>query len=488
VASLGVDAVWLSPFYRSPMRDFGYDVSGYTEVDPLFGTMADFDALLARAHALGLRVIIDQVWSHSSNEHPWFVESAASRENPKADWYVWADPRPDGSPPNNWQASFGGPSWTWAPARRQYYMHNFLSSQPDLNFWTPAVQAAVLDIASFWLDRGVDGFRLDVINYLFHDRELRDNPVAPYARPPALAVQYQSHVRDRSQPQTLAFVERLRTLTDAYPARMTVGEIFDEHPLERQQEYAAPGRLSTAYTFHLLYARQATPALFLEAMNGWSGAQGWPAWALGNHDVDRFASRLAHDEPRLARTLMAALVCLRGTIFLYQGEELGLPQAKVPAERLRDPFAISAGSGAFRDGARTPMPWTAEGPCAGFSTAADAWLPLDPAHRPLAVDRQEADPHSTLAFTRRLIGLRRASAPLRIGDFEPAEGATPPGVLAFSRRLGNERAVCAFELAGQAAQLDGVQGNVLLAADGVAAGEGGLSLPPFGFAILGPLG
>ena len=217
VASLGVDAIWLSPFFASPMKDFGYDVSDYRDVDPMFGTLADFDALLAEAHARGLKVIIDQVWSHSSDKHPWFVESSASRENPRADWYVWADAKPDGTPPNNWLASFGGPAWTWSAKRRQYYLHNFLPEQPDLNFWNPEVQDAVLDIARFWLDRGVDGFRLDVVNYYFHDRD-SDATIrrrSAIARP-LMATDMQLHSCDRSQPENLAFINRLRALMDSY--------------------------------------------------------------------------------------------------------------------------------------------------------------------------------------------------------------------------------------------------------------------------------
>ena len=215
VASLGVDGVWLSPFFASPMKDFGYDVSDYRAVDPLFGTLADFDAVLAKAHALGLKVIIDQVWSHTSDQHPWFIESAAARDGDKADWYVWADAKADGSPPNNWQAVFGGPSWSWSPRRRQYYLHNFLESQPDLNFWNPAVRAAILDVACFWLDRGVDGFRLDVINFIFHDKALTDNPAGNHRRPPATPTLFQRHVHDRSQPEALAFMGELRGLVDA---------------------------------------------------------------------------------------------------------------------------------------------------------------------------------------------------------------------------------------------------------------------------------
>jgi alpha-glucosidase len=447
VASLGVDAIWLSPFFRSPMKDFGYDVSDYRDVDPLFGSLADFDTLLAAAHARGLKLIIDQVWSHTSDRHPWFIESAASRDNPKADWFVWAEAKADGSPPNNWQATFGGPSWTWNPRRRQYYLHDFLSEQPDLNHWNSEVQDAILEVARFWLDRGVDGFRLDAINHVFHDRLLRDNPIAPYDRPPATTTHFQRHVHDKSQPEALGFLRRLRALTDRYDGRMMVGEVFDEAALEQQQEYTVPpDRLHTAYSFFLLHATEATPALFAEALSAWATAPGWPSWSLGNHDVERFASRLASSGGRRqAEILLAVLFCLRGTIFLYQGEELGLPQANVPFEKLRDPFAIAAWTGGSgRDGARTPIPWTPDGPSAGFSASAETWLPVDPAHRALAVAVQEADPASMLNFTRRLTALRRTERALRDGDAVIRE--TPDGVLGFERRLGGEGLLCLFNL------------------------------------------
>jgi alpha-glucosidase len=249
VASLGVDAIWLSPVFASPMRDFGYDVADYRAIDPLFGTLADFDALVAACHRLGLKIIIDQVYSHTSADHPWFQASRQARGGPHADYYVWADPRPDGTPPNNWLSVFGGGAWEWEPRRRQYFLHNFLVSQPDLDLHNPEVQQEILAIARFWLDRGVDGFRLDVINFIFHDRELRDNPVDPHRRAPSMPTRFQRHVHDRSQPQALAFLGRLRALLDGYGA-MSVGEVVDDPPLERQKEYTADGdRLHTAYSF-----------------------------------------------------------------------------------------------------------------------------------------------------------------------------------------------------------------------------------------------
>jgi alpha-glucosidase len=486
VASLGVDGIWLSPFFRSPMKDFGYDVSNYRDVDPLFGSLSDFDALLAAAHARGLKVIIDQVWSHTSDQHRWFLLSAASRDNPKADWYVWADAKPDGTPPNNWQATFGGPSWTWNPRRRQYYLHDFLSEQPDLNYWNGEVQDAILDVARFWLERGVDGFRLDVINHVFHDLALRDNPVAAYGQPPATTTRFQRHVHDKSQPEALAFLGRLRSLTDRYDARMMVGEVFDEAALERQQEYTAPGRLHTAYSFFLLYAPAATPGLFAEALQSWARAPGWPSWSLGNHDVERFATRLAPSgDRRQVHILLAVLFCLRGTVFLYQGEELGLPQAHVPFQKLRDPFAIAAYTGGSgRDGARTPMPWTSDGPSAGFSATSETWLPVDPAHRPLAAGVQESDRGSTLHFTRRLTALRRSWRALREGDAEVRE--TPDGVLGFERRSGDERLLCLFDLGGGGAILPAEQEVELVAGfnGGTRRPEGSVELPAWGGLVL----
>ncbi len=446
IASLGCDAIWLSPFFRSPMKDYGYDVSDYIDVDPLFGSIADADALIKRAHELGLKVIIDQVWSHSSDQHAWFTESRASRDNAKADWYVWADAKPDGSPPNNWQAMFGGCAWTWDARRRQYYLHNFLPEQPDLNVRNPAVQDALLDVARFWLDRGIDGFRLDVVNFFVQDDALRDNPpITTLKRAPPRPHQFQRHLYDRTQPETLRFIARLRALLDQYGA-MAVGEIEDEEPLKVQREYTdGPDRLHTAYSFFLLRQRAMTPAIITDAMAQWEGARGWPSWSLSNHDVIRFPTRLADNDPQRTKLMLALLLSLRGAAFLYQGDELGLPHAEVPFERLHDPEAIAFWpSGIGRDGARTPMPWRRDANVAGFTEAADAWLPLDPRHTALAVDAQEGDPASMLAFTRTMIALRKQSAALREGEFIALDAPEP--VLAFERRADGERMLCLFNL------------------------------------------
>jgi alpha-glucosidase len=445
VARLGVDAVWISPFYRSPMKDYGYDVSDYVDVDPLFGALADFDALIARAHALGLKVILDLVFSHSSDQHAWFKESRSSRDNAKADWYVWADAKPDGSPPNNWQALFGGPSWSWDARRRQYYLHNFLPEQPDLNIRNAQVQDALLNAARFWLKRGVDGFRLDVVNFYAHDAQLRDNPALPHKHAPARPHQFQRHLYDRTQPETFAFLARFRALLNEYGA-VSIGEIEDEEALKVQRAYTdSADKLHSAYSFFLLRANEATPDVLEQAMQGWDDAAGWPAWSLSNHDVIRFATRLAGDDPQRVKLLLALLLSLRGAPFLYQGDELGLPHADVPFERLRDPEAIAFWpNGIGRDGARTPMPWTHALDMAGFTAAQDAWLPIDARHRTLAVDVQEAAPDSVLHFTRAMLALRRVHPALREGDFTAC--AAPESVLAFERADSGQRIVCVFNL------------------------------------------
>ncbi|WP_395646659.1 alpha-glucosidase family protein [Terricaulis sp.] len=443
VAKLGVDAIWLSPFFRSPMKDYGYDVSDYRGVDPLFGSLADIDALVARAHALGLKVMIDQVWSHSSDQHPWFAESRSSRDNQKADWYVWADAKPDGAPPNNWQAMFGGGAWTWDARRRQYYLHNFLPEQPDLNIRNRDVQDALLDSARFWLERGVDGFRFDVVNFFIHDAQLRDNPALALNKTPPRPHQFQRQLYTRTQPETLDFIARIRALTDEYGA-VSLGEIEDEEPLKVQREYTdGPARLHTAYSFYLLRQRALTPQVVREALSGWEGAKGWPAWSLSNHDVIRFPTRLAGDDPARIKQMLAILFSLRGTPFLYQGDELGLPHGDVPFERLRDPEAIAFWPhGVGRDGARTPMPWVRDAMMADFTSAGDAWLPLDARHASLAVDWQEGDPHSVLAFTRNALATRRGSAALREGEYV----ALDTDYLAYERRHGGERVFCAYNL------------------------------------------
>ncbi len=449
VASLGVDGIWLSPFFTSPMRDFGYDVADYYAVDPIFGSIEEFDLLVERAHALNLKVIIDQVYSHTSDRHPWFLESRSSRTNERSDWYVWADARPDGAPPNNWLSMFGGPAWSWDTQRRQYYLHNYLSEQPDLNFHNPDVQEAILDVSRFWLDRGVDGFRLDVANYYFHDKALRDNP-ATGVRDASRPYQFQHHRYNRSQPETLGFLKRLREVLDGYDDRMSVAEIASAAHIERSIEYTDGGdRLHTAYNFLFLESETLTPDLIRRGLSQWTSRDAWPSWSFSNHDVKRAVSRWGGGEPDpvFAKLLLALLCSLRGTVFIYQGEELGLAQADVPFEKLQDPEAIRfwpANLG--RDGCRTPMPWQAMRPNAGFS-AATPWLPVDPKHEAAAVDQQDALPQSVLNFARGFLAFRRGRAALIAGDIAFHDADDP--VLVFERSAGDERLLCAFNLGAE---------------------------------------
>lgn len=450
VAALGVDGVWISPFFTSPMADFGYDVADYRGVDPVFGTLADFDALVARAHALGLKVIIDQVWAHTSDRHAWFAASRAARAGPHADWYVWADPRADGTPPNNWQSVFGGPAWTWDARRGQYYLHTFLKEQPQLNVRLPAVQDALLDVARFWLDRGVDGFRLDAINHAIADAQLRDNPPAPDdGRLRTRPFDFQRKLHSQSQPEMLPFLERVRALLDGYGGRFTVAEVGGEDSHAERQAFTHGGRrLDTAYGFDFLYAPALTPDAVRAALASWPGAagEGWPSWAFENHDAPRAVSRWAApaDREPFARMKMLLLAALRGNVFLYQGEELGLTQVEVPFDRLRDPEAIANWPLTLsRDGARTPMPWRSDVPGLGFSTA-EPWLPFGPDHAAMAVDVQQADAGSLLHWTRAVLALRRARAALRVGDIAFVDA--PGSLLAFERRAAGERLLCLFNL------------------------------------------
>ncbi len=449
VASLGVDAIWLSPFFTSPMRDFGYDVADYRDVDPVFGTLRDFDMLVARAHALNLKVIIDQVYSHSSDQHPWFSESRSSRDNPKADWYVWAEAKPDGSPPNNWQSVFSGPAWTWDARRGQYYLHNFLPGQPDLNLHNPAVQDAMLDVARFWLDRGADGFRLDAINFAMHDPGLRDNPPAQSGGKRTRPFDFQQHLFNQSHPDIVGFLERLREVVDGYGDRFTLAEVGGDHALGEMQLFTnGDARLNSAYGFDFLYAERLTPELVARVAEEWPEGGGWPSWAFENHDAPRAISRWCGTESQACIRAKILLLCsLRGSIILYQGEELGLPQVEVPYERLQDPEAIANWPRTLsRDGARTPMPWSSTTPNLGFSSG-EPWLPLGAGHRELAVDLQQQMSDSILAFTRRCVALRRARAALLHGSMTVIEAGEQK--LVFERVAGRERLRCVFNLSAE---------------------------------------
>ncbi|MGC3873732.1 alpha-glucosidase [Halomonas sp. GXIMD04776] len=461
VASLGVDGIWLSPFFTSPMLDFGYDVSDYRNVDPMFGTLEDFTTLLERAHQLGLKIIIDQVISHSSDQHPWFQQSRQDRGNDKADWYVWADPKPDGTPPNNWLSIFGGPAWTFDSRRRQYYLHNFLTSQPDLNFHNPEVRAAQLYNMRFWLELGVDGFRLDTVNFYYHDAELRDNPaVAPHesktmGAPDTNPYTWQRHQYDISRPENLVFLRELRELMDEFPGTTTVGEIGDDNPLERMAEYTANGdKLHMAYTFDLLNAPNSASYIHevIERFQRLAG-DAWPCWALSNHDVMRSASRWGTDQDPLAypKVALAMLFSLRGSVCLYQGEELGLPEAEVPFGSIQDPYGkVLWPEFKGRDGARTPMPWD-DIEHGGFSQVGP-WLPIDPRHLALAISRQQNDKDSVLNTVRRMLAFRAEHSALIDGALELVD--VGEHLLGFVRQAdeknGGERLLCVFNLTDEA--------------------------------------
>ena len=482
VADLGVDAIWISPFYTSPMKDFGYDVADYCGVDPIFGTLEDFDALVARAHAFGLKVLIDQVYSHTSDEHPWFVESRSSRDNPKADWYVWADAKPDGSPPSNWQSVFGGPAWTWDARRGQYYLHNFLSSQPQLNGHNPAVQDALLGVARFWLDRGVDGFRIDALNFSMHDPQLRDNPPAPASdRPRTRPFDFQRHVHNMSHPDIPRFIERIREVADGYDAIFTVAEVGGPEAEGEMKSFTAGGnRLNSAYGFNFLYAERLTPGLVCAALAQWPDDEGvgWPSWAFENHDAPRALSRWCAPQHRdaFARMKMVLLASLRGNVILYQGEELGLTQVEIPFDQLHDPEAIANWPLTLsRDGARTPMPWDGAAADGGFGSDTP-WLPLGDENLARAVDAQRGDPASLFALTRTLLAQRAAHPALRHGTV--AECHADGALLVLEREHASERVRCLLNFSDTPLALEPgmAAGETLVAVNDATTTH----LPPFG--------
>ncbi len=492
IASLGVDAIWLSPIFPSPMKDMGYDVADYTDIDPLFGTLADFDALVTRAHDLGLKVIIDQVLSHSSDKHTFFAESRRDRSNPKADWYVWADPKADGSPPNNWPSVFGGPAWEWEPRRRQYYLHNFLIEQPDFNVWNRDVQDYLLSTMRFWLERGVDGFRLDTVNYYIHDAELRDNPPNPEMAPgrtPAETYGWQDHVYSKDRPENVDFLKRMRALTDEYDDRMMVGEVGEagDHAIQIMAEYTeGRDRLHMCYSFEMLGPRYEA-GFFRHAIEGFlKGApHGHPSWSFSNHDVVRHVTRFAKhgaSPEALARQAVALLMGFEGAIGLYQGEELALPEAELEYHELTDPPGLRFWPEVKgRDGCRTPMVWEAEALNGGFCETVP-WLPIKDPHLARAVDLQEAANDSVLHAYRETIAFRQASAALRHGTTRFLD--TPEPVLAFQRTAGRDGLTCVYNLspAPMSATLAGqamISGPAHATLDGLT-----LTLPANGFAFL----
>lgn len=456
IASLGVDAIWLSPFFKSPMLDFGYDVSDYTQVDPMFGSLADFDAMITEAHRLGLKVMIDQVISHSSAQHPWFVESRQNGTNPRADWYVWADPKPDGSPPNNWLSIFGGSAWEWDTSRCQYYLHNFLASQPDLNFHNPDVQDALLETVRFWLERGVDGFRLDTINFYVHSAGLEDNPpleqdqrnasIAPAVNP----YNFQNHLYDKNQPENLEFLKRFRALLDEYPGTTAVGEVGDaQRGLDIVAEYTSGGdKVHMCYSFDFLSQEPLTPGRVRRVIEafGDKAPDGWSCWSFSNHDVVRHASRWAdqvHDRDAFLKMTTTLLLSLRGSVCLYQGEELGLTEAVLDLKDLQDPYGIQFWpTFKGRDGCRTPMVWSETQVNGGFS-GAKPWLPVPPEHLHLAVSAQEG-PDTLLSHYRNALAFRARHPVFAKGGITFREGTEE--VLVFERSMAGHAILVAVNM------------------------------------------
>jgi alpha-glucosidase len=449
LAWLGVDAIWLNPFYPSPMEDFGYDVADYTDVDPLFGDLATFDQLLAEAHRQQIKLIVDYVPNHSSSQHPWFRQSRSSRANPKRDWYTWADPKPDGAPPNNWLSVFGGPAWEWDAATGQYYLHSFHRTQPDLNWRNPDVQAAMFDVARFWLERGVDGFRIDVAHLIMKDPALRDNPPDPDPDPSWLQSlgewATQLHLYDLAHPDVHRVYREFRQLLDSYSAdqpRVSIGELHDRDLTIWASYYGAQlDELHMPFNFHLLMVdwNAVVVRTIVDALEAAVPAGAWPNWVLGNHDQPRIASRVGSAQARVA---MLLLLTLRGTPTLYYGDELGMTNGIIPPDRVRDPWERQV-PGLGRDPQRTPMHWDASVNAGFCPPGAEPWLPIAANAGHVNVAVQADDPGSMLTLTRRLLALRRESLALSVGDYRPIDGM-PDSCFVYSRQSGEHRMLVAL--------------------------------------------
>jgi alpha-glucosidase len=458
----GIDAIWLSPIFRSPMADFGYDIADYTDIDPLFGSLADFDALLAAAHARGIKVLLDLVPNHSSDEHPWFLESRASRDNPKRDWYIWRDPAPDGGPPNNWHSFFGGGAWEFDAATGQYYLHLFDKKQPDLNWRNPQVRAAMADVLRFWLERGVDGFRVDVIWLLIKDDQFRDNPLNPDWTERDLPHLRQLHLYTSDRPEVHDVIRELRRIVDAYDERVLIGEIY--LPNEQLMTYYGPqlDEVHLPFNFQLILLPWDAKVV-REAVDAYETAlpaDAWPNWVLGNHDQSRIASRVGLAQARVAHML---LLTLRGTPTCYYGDEIGMRDVPVPPELARDPQErLSPGHG--RDPQRTPMQWDGS-PGAGFTTGTP-WLPLADDYQAVNVAAQQADPRSMLSLFTRLLALRRTSKALTVGSHRSLDAGSD-AVFAYLREAGPERLLVVLNFGVAEQQLDlsaaGTRAEVLCA-------------------------
>jgi alpha-glucosidase len=432
---LGVDAIWLSPIFPSPMADFGYDVSDYTDIDPLFGSLADFDRLLEIAHSSGLKIILDFVPNHTSDRHPWFMESRSSRQNDKRDWYLWRDSAPEGGPPNNWLSEFGGSAWQYDKNTRQYYYHAFLAAQPDLNWRNASGRNAIYDAMRFWLRRGVDGFRLDVIWHLIKDDLFRDNPLNPQFTPNSQPSHAVIPLYTADRPEIQQIIAELRCVAEEFGDRLLIGEIY--LPLEKLVKYYGTdvSGLHLPFNFSLLNTSWDASAL-AKLITDYEKAlppHGWPNWVLGNHDKVRIASRVAKGCERLAAML---LLTLRGTPTIYYGDEIGMEQAVIAPDKICDPVDHTMpGLGLGRDGCRTPMQWSPDS-CSGFSTV-KPWLPLQERWPENNVQLQTADERSLLHLYRGLIALRRRSTPLVDGSYRFL--FAQKDILAFARVMNDER-------------------------------------------------
>ena len=453
---LGIDAFWISPFYPSPMADFGYDVSNYCDVDPLFGTLADFDALVEEAHARGLKVVIDFVPNHTSDQHPWFVESRSSRDNPKRDWYVWRDPKPDGSPPNNWLATFGGPAWTLDEATGQYYLHGFLPQQPDLNWRNPEVKEAMLDALRFWLRRGVDGFRFDVAHHIMKDPELRDNPANEtpgMLHKPMGDFDSQLHVMDRMHADLHPTYQEIRAVIDSFNTetqpRFMIGETHVFEPVQWASLYGEQlNEMHMPANFGLLRAQWNAKSVrtHVDSIEAALPAGAWPNYVLSNHDDWRTATRVG---PPQAKVAMMLLLTLRGTPTIYYGEELGMENVEIPPDQEQDPAGLRVpGIGMGRDPERTPMQWDAS-PNAGFAPeGVTTWLPLAPDYETRNVAVEKADPKSILNLTNELLELRKSHPALAVGDYAAIDGV-PDECFVYTRSTAGQRVLIALNLTNQ---------------------------------------
>ncbi|MEX2582751.1 MAG: alpha-amylase family glycosyl hydrolase, partial [Gemmatimonadota bacterium] len=456
---LGVDAIWISPIYPSPMADFGYDVADYTDIDPIFGTLDDFDRLIEEAHGRGLKVILDFVPNHTSDQHEWFEESRSSRDSPKRDWYIWHDPALDSGPPNNWLSNFGGPAWTLDEKTGQYYYHAFLPEQPDLNWRNPDVVDAMLDVLRFWLDRGVDGFRVDVIWHMIKDEHFRDNPKNPDWSPGDNPYHAVVPLYTADRPEVHDIIVRMRDLFDRYDERVLIGEIY--LPVERLVSYYGVdlSGVHLPFNFQLILADWDADHLsqLIREYEDALPEGGWPNWVLGNHDQHRIASRVGEPQARVAAMM---LLTLRGTPTLYYGDEIGMHDVEIPPHRVHDPFEKNVpGKGHGRDPERTPMQWSTA-PHAGFTTG-EPWLPIAEDYEEVNVEVERDDPASMLTLHRRLIDLRRGEPALEVGRYRTisADG----DVLAYIRsgREGESSFLVALNLSAKAQVLKAPDGAVV---------------------------